>query len=51
MKCYYDLAISLSPLQLNLPLINIPSKEIIMKQKNPKTYLNEYAVEVLKNMV
>ena len=54
MKCYYDLAISLSPLQMYINLnnidIDVPSKENIMKQKNPKTYLNEYAVEVLKNM-
>ena len=51
LKCYYDIAISKSPLSMDLSGVDIGKKEDILKQSNPNMYLNRLAVEALKKMV
>ena len=51
LKCYYEIAISKSPLSMDLSGVELGLRDEIMKQEDPGMYLNRIAVEAIKNMV
>ena len=51
LKCYYEIAISKTPLTMNLQEVKLGTLEDIMKQQNPSQYLNRIAIDTLKKMI
>lgn len=51
LKCYYDVAIAKTPLNMDLSGIDLGKREDVMKHENPNMYLNRLAVDAMINMV
>jgi hypothetical protein len=50
LKCYYDVAISMDPVNMDLSGLELGNRDYILKQEDPNMCLNRTAIEVIKNM-